>query len=77
MYVLPTRQISRDATALAHLSLGRASGHNVLLCNGIEVPTVSWSVEEEKISDWLGEVTTSPSTLIAHNCFSFDARVLL
>ena len=77
VYVLPTRQISRDATAVTHLSLGRESGHNVLLRNGIEVPSVSWSVAEKKSSDCLGEVTTSPSTLVAHNCFSFNARVLL
>ena len=47
VYVLSTRQISRDATAVTHFSLGRASGHNVLLRNGIKVLAVSRSVAEE------------------------------
>ena len=46
VYVLSTRQSSRDATAVTHFSLGRASGHNVLLRNGIKVLAVCWSVAE-------------------------------
>ena len=46
IYVLSTRQLSRDATAVKHFSLGRASGHNVLLRNGIKVLAVCWSVAE-------------------------------
>ena len=30
VYVLSTRQLSRDAIAVTHFSLGRASSHNVL-----------------------------------------------
>ena len=68
VYVLSTTQISRDATAVTLFSLGRASGHNVLLRNGIEVLAVCWSVAEESFfSDWTGIITTSPFTLIAHN----------
>ena len=47
LYVLSTRQISLDATAVTHFSLGRASDHNVLLRNGIKVVVVCWSVAEE------------------------------
>ena len=47
VYVLSTTQISRDATAVIHFSLARASGHNVLPRNGIKVLAVCWSVAEE------------------------------
>ena len=59
--------MSRDATAVTHFSLGCASGHIVLLRNGIKVLAVLWSVAEDFFSDWPGEITTSPSTLVAHN----------
>ena len=44
VFVLSTRQISRDATAVTHFSLGRAGGHDVLLRNGIKDLPVRWSV---------------------------------
>ena len=47
VYVLSTRQLSRDAISVTHFSLGRASGHNVLQRNGIKVLAVCWSVAEE------------------------------
>ena len=47
VYVLSTRQISLDATAVTHFSLGRASDHNVSLRNGINVVAVCWSLAEE------------------------------
>ena len=47
VYVLSTRQLSRDAIAATHSSLGRASSHNFLLRNGIKVLAVCWSVAEE------------------------------
>ena len=71
VYVLSTRQISRDATDVTHLSLGRARGHNVLLRNGIKVFAVCSSVAEKHGSDWPGNMTTSPSTLVAHNLILF------
>ena len=47
VYVLSTRQISLDATAVKHFSLGRASDHNVSLRIGIKVVAVCWSVAED------------------------------
>ena len=44
---LSTRQISLDATAVSHFSFARASGHIVLLRNGIKVLAVCSSVAEE------------------------------
>ena len=67
VYVLSTRPISRDATAVPHFSPSRASGHNVFLRNGIKVLAVCWSAAEVIFSDWPGKITTSPSTLVAHN----------
>ena len=46
MYALPTRQISLDATAVTYFSFVRASGHIVLLRNGIKVLAVCWSVAD-------------------------------
>ena len=47
VYVLSTRQLSRDAIAVTYFSLGRASGRNVLLRNGIKVLDVCWSGAED------------------------------
>ena len=55
VYVLSTRQISLDATAVTHFSLGRASDHNVLLRNGIKVVAVCWSVAEDFFQIGLGK----------------------
>ena len=59
VYVLSTRQISRDATAVTHFSLGRASDHNISLRNGIKVIALCWSLAEEVVSDWPGKITKS------------------
>ena len=52
VYVVSTRQILLDATAVTHFSFGRASDHNVLLRNGIKVIALCWSLAEEYFSDW-------------------------
>ena len=67
IYILSTRQLSRDAIAVTYISLGRASGRNVLLRKSIKVLVVCWSVAEEFFPDWPGKIATSPSTLVAHN----------
>ena len=53
VYVLSTRQISLDATAVTHFSLGRASDRNVLL----RVIALCWSLAEKVVSDWPGKIT--------------------
>ena len=62
VYVLSTRQISLDATAVTHFSLGRASDHNVSLRNGINVVAVCWSLAEEFFRlSWLNRhITIQP-----------------
>ena len=59
VYVLSTRQISLDATAVTHFSLGRASDRNVLLRNGIKVIALCLSLAEEFFSDSPGKITKS------------------
>lgn len=76
-YVLPSITISHEATKVTKLSLGRASGKDILLHNNKQVDAVSWEVVEEDFVAWLDQTGASNCVLLAHNCYTFDARVLL
>ena len=75
-HVLPTKPISPDATRITKLAMGRISGADVLLHDGKPVTASPWATVQDEFVAWLtGHHATC--VLLAHNCFSFDARVLL
>ena len=64
---------SFDATAVTYFSLGHVSGHIVFAAQWHQGSCCSLVLGRRFFSGWPGKITTSPSTLVAHNRFSFDA----
>ena len=62
---------------MTDLSIGRVSGRSVLLKGGIEVLYMSWKEAEVAFADWLETKCEQPRVLPAHNCFTFNAKVIL
>ena len=77
-YVLPSGQISKEASTITKLTTRRESGRTILRHDGMEGPSATWEVAEEKFAAWLERARPpGPFLLLAHDAFSFDAKVLL
>ena len=73
-YVLPTKAIGKQAAEVTGLSIGRASGHDVLL-HGEVVESCSLTSAVNDFPDWVGR--TGPYSLLFHNAKALDCRTFL
>ncbi|XP_065194251.1 uncharacterized protein LOC135825567 [Sycon ciliatum] len=77
-YVLPEGSMSSGASDVTGVSVSTVGGKRVLVKAGEVLPTLSLPDAIERFIPWLQSIGGSkPPVLIAHNCMSFDMRVLL
>ena len=56
-YVLPTKSISKQTAEMTGLTVGQASGHNVLLLHGKVVQSCSLTSTINEFLDWAGRTS--------------------
>ena len=76
-YVLPAGPISKKAAETTGLSIQREKGEQVLAKLGRAVPTLPLAEALSALTKWLSSQRSENGIVMAaHNCFSFDSRVL-
>ena len=76
-YVLPEGSMSSGASDVTGVSVSTVGGKCVLVKAGEVLPSLSLPAAIERFIPWLQSTGGSKPVLIAHNCMSFDMRVLL
>ena len=74
-YILPTRPVSKQAAEVTGLTVGRASGQDVLLHHGKVVPSCTLTSAMSDLLDWAGR--TGPYCLVFHNARALDCRTFM
>ena len=75
IYLLPTEAVSPAASEVTGLALATIEGERVLTANGKRVTGLSQWDGLQALIDWLENLSKSV-VLVAHNCHTFDMRVL-
>ena len=74
IYLLPTEAVSPAASEVTGLAVATIEGERVLTANGKRVTALSQRDGLQALIDWLENL--SKSVVVAHNCHTFDMRVL-
>jgi len=74
-YLQPTRKIAPGASAVNGFTTNR--DFTSLYLNGVEVDADDMRSGLQLFVNWLYSFFDEPVLLVAHNCFNFDAKILL